>query len=435
MATLFSNFADLFSTMGNVFSIVMSVWFVIFPPLLYFLFHVLWMLHAQGHYVRGLKWVLLEIIPPRDIEASPLPMESIFNGFAGVMKSSTSVEQFIKGELPVSFSLEIASIEGQVHFYVRTQAGFRNLVEAHFYAQYPGVEVVEAEDYVHLVPKTLPNKDWDLWGTDFVFVKPDLYPIKTYRFFEETVTGKMIDPLAGLIETMGQTGPGQYIWLQFIVTPYTESWYSTGQGTIDEFLGKVKEEKKGVVWGVLSGIFDVFMNIPRGMMGGEVVFAGGGEKGDKKEEQPLEFRLSPGQKKVLEALENNLGKQMFKTRMRHVYIGRREVFNKQTGVSSFIGAIKQFNDFNLNSFKPGDSSKTYANYIFTEERLRFRQRRMFRRYITRDTDPQSTRFLLSSEELATVFHIPDMAVTAPSLTRVAAKRGGAPSNLPLLDLE
>ncbi|MBP9728346.1 MAG: hypothetical protein KBD27_03130 [Candidatus Moranbacteria bacterium] len=434
MGTLFANLGDLFSVIGTVFSVVLSVWFILFPPLLYFVFKVIWMLHVNGHYGSKIKWVLLEIIPPRDIEKSPALMESIFSGFAGVMKSPTALEEFIKGEFPTSFSLEIASIEGQVHFYVRTQAGFQNLVEAHFYAQYPGVEVVEVEDYTNLVPKTIPNKDWDLWGTDFVFVKPDLYPIKTYRFFEETVTGKMIDPLGGLIETMGKTGPGQYIWLQYIITPYSEKWYSTGQGTIDEFLGKEKKKSKSFIGMVFGDIWEVFANITKGLMGQPVVF-GAGEKSEKKEEQPLEFRLSPGQKKVLEALENNLGKQMFKTRMRHVYIGKRSVFSKQTGVSSFIGAIKQFNDFNLNSFKPNDDSKTYANYIFTEERLRFRQRRLLRRYRTRDSDPQSSRFMLSTEELATIFHIPDMAVTAPTLTRVAARRGGAPMNLPLQEFE
>jgi hypothetical protein len=434
MGTLFANLGDLFSVMGSAFSILMSVWFILFPPLLYFLFKLIWMLHVNGHYGSKIKWVLLEIIPPRDIEKSPALMESIFSGFAGVMKSPTAVEEFLKGEFPTSFSLEMASIEGQVHFYVRTQAGFQNLVEAHFYAQYPGVEVVEVEDYTNLVPKTIPNKDWDLWGTDFVFVKPDLYPIKTYRFFEETVTGKMIDPLGGLIETMGKTGPGQYIWLQYIITPYSEKWYSTGQSTIDEFLGKEKKKTQGLLSMVFHDLMDVFMNIGKGMFTSEVTFGGAGET-EKKVEQPLEFRLSPGQKKVLEALENNLGKQMFKTRMRHIYIGKRSVFSKQTGVSSFIGAIKQFNDFNLNSFKPDDATKTYANYIMTEDRLRFRQRRILRRYRNRDSDPQSTRFMLSTEELATIFHIPDMAVTAPTLTRVAARRGGAPMNLPLQELE
>ena len=39
----------------------------------------------------------------------------------------------------------------------------------------------------------------------------------------------------------------------------------------------------------------------------------------------------------------------------------------------------------------------------------------------------------STEELATIFHMPDMSVMAPSFTRVAAKRATAPSNLPILE--
>ncbi len=424
----------MFSIMGSTFSVLMSVWFIIFPPLLFAIFKLLWMLHVNGHFGSGIKWVLLEIIPPRDIEASPLPMESIFTAFAGVIKSPTPLEEYVKGEFPTSFSLELVSIEGQVHMYVRTQVGFRNLVEAHFYAQYPNVEIVEAEDYVHLVPKTVPNKDWDLWGVDFKLFKPDLYPIKSYKNFEETITGKMIDPLAGLIETMGKLGPGQHLWLQFIITPVSEKWYSTGKETVDEFLGRVKEKKKGFFAGVIHDLLDVLANIGKGMMGGEVAFSSG-KSAEKKEEQPLEFRLSPGEKDVLKALQSNLGKQMYRTRMRHLYVGRREGFSKQTGVSSFIGGIKQFNDQNLNSMVPNDESKTYANYLFASERLRYRQRRLFRRYISRDSDPQSSRFLFSSEELATIFHIPDMGVLAPSLTRVSAKRGGAPANLPMQDLE
>jgi len=415
---------------GAIFSAVFDVWFIIFPPLLLFLFKELWIRYAWGKYLSKVKWVLLEIIPPRDIEKSPQLMESIFSGFAGVIKTPTMAESWIKGEIPTAFSLEIASIEGTVHMYVRTQTGFRDLVEAHFYAQYPDIEIVEVPDYVDSVPRSVPNKDWELWGTDFELVKDDLYPIKTYKYFEESVTGKMIDPLAGVIETMSKAGPGQYMWLQYIMTPLKEDWNKKGQETVDEFLGKVKEEHMGVLGRLFMDIKDVLMNIGKGLLGQEVTFTSS-ESAEKKEEAPLEFRLSPGEKDVLKALQANLGKPMFQIRMRYLYIGRQEVFTKTTGVSAFIGSIKQFADLNMNSFKPNDDTKTYANYIFTKERLRFRQRRMFRRYITRDTDPQHTRFLLSSEELATVFHIPDMAVIAPTMARVAAKKSGAPANLPI----
>lgn len=430
MEILFSTFADIFKMVGSVFSAVFDVWFILFPPLLYFLFKEVWILHAQGHYGAKVKWVLLEIVLPRNIEKSPQPMESIFTGFAGVIKTPTITEEWVGGEFPVSFSLELVSTEGQMHFYVRTQTGFRNLVEAQFYAHYPDIEIVEVPDYVENIPKTIPNKDWDLWGTDFKLLKDDLYPIKTYKYFEESVTGTMIDPLAALAEVMGKIGPGQHLWLQYIVTPVKEDWIKTGQATVDKFLGKVKEKKQGVLARLFADILDVIMNIGNGLLGKEIEYSAGA-KDEKKDEQPVEFRLTPGEKDALKALQANLAKPMFKTRMRQLYIGRRDVFSKTTGVSAFIGGIKQFNDLNLNSLVPNDKTKTYANYIFVASRLRFRQRRLFNRYISRDADPQSSRFLLSSEELATVFHVPDMSVVAPSLNRVSAKRSGAPSNLPI----
>ncbi|MDO8566181.1 MAG: hypothetical protein Q7S04_03300 [Candidatus Moranbacteria bacterium] len=430
MDTLFSSLADAFANLWNVFSAAFDVWFIIFPPLFFFLFKILWKLHVEDKFGAKLKWVLLELIPPRDIEKSPLPMESIFAGFAGVIKTATAAEVWIKGEFPTAFSLEIASTEGNVHMYVRTHAGFRHLIEANFYAQYPNIEIVEVPDYVHTVPITVPNKDWELWGCDFGLAKDDLYPIRTYKYFEESVTGKMIDPLGGVIETMGKIGPGQHMWIQWIITPIKETWYDIGATTVDEFLGKVEEKKLGVFGRVFHDLLDVFKNIGGGLLAREVTFTSPEEK-EEKEEAPVEFRLTPGEKEVLKALQANLAKQMFRTRMRYVYIARNEVFDKPTGVSAFIGSIKQFNDFNLNSFSVDDLSKTYADYLFTKERLRYRQRRLLRRYIKRDSDPQNTRFLLSTEELATVFHIPDMAVIAPTMVRVAAKHGGAPVNLPI----
>ncbi|HLC95381.1 MAG TPA: hypothetical protein VJH89_02735, partial [Patescibacteria group bacterium] len=295
--------------MGRVFSIVSDVWFIIFPPLLFFLFKLLWIKYAERKYGSHLKWVLLEIIPPRDIEKSPQLMENIFAGFAGVIKAPTIIETWVKGEFPVSFSLEIVGSEGATHMYVYTQVGFRDLVEAHFYAQYPGVEIIEAPDYTQNIPHIIPNRDWNLWGTDFGLAKDDLYPIKTYKYFEESVTGKMIDPLAGIFEVLGKLGPGQHLWFQCIATPLKEDWYDTGQHTVDEFLGKVKEKKMGILGQLWSSITDIFVNVPTGLLGGEMKFASG-EVAEKKDEAPVEFRLTPGEKEVLKALQSNLGKQM-----------------------------------------------------------------------------------------------------------------------------
>ncbi|MEI9967066.1 MAG: hypothetical protein WDN67_05610 [Candidatus Moraniibacteriota bacterium] len=426
LSLLQESLSNALAAFGGVFWFFSFFWFLILPPLFYFIFKLLWYPHVWNKYASGLQFVLLELIPPREIEASPLPMESVFAGIAGAKQSATTVEHVIKGHYQATFSLEVASLEGQVHFYIRTQKSFRNLVEAQFYAQYPTMEIVEVEDYMDRIPRTAPNKDWNVWGTDFEFVKPDAYPIRTYKYFEESVTGKMVDPLSALIETMSKAGPGQYMLLQYIIAPEEESWYKTGMQAVDELLGREKPHSPGILEHLLDGFVNLlFFIINLGQSSEEA------KKEEKKNEQPLEFKLTLGQREILKAIEANMSKIMFRAKMRYVYVGRNEGFAKSTGVSSIIGAIKQFNDQSLNSVKLYNPTKTEAHYVLVGPRLRYMQRRILNRFRLRSTYPAENVLHFSIEELATIFHIPDMAIVAPSLSRVAAKRGGAPSNLPI----
>jgi hypothetical protein len=117
--------------------------------------------------------------------------------------------------------------------------------------------------------------------------------------------------------------------------------------------------------------------------------------------------------------------------MRFIYLGRIEAFDRSS-VGSFIGGIKQFNDQMINGFKPESTSRTYVLYgFFAKRRLRYRQRRIFSRYKDRDSTSSKDAFTLSTEEMATVFHMPDQSVVAPSMRRTDARRSGAPSNLPV----
>jgi len=405
---------------GKVFS---DTWYWILPVPLYMFFKVFWMEHIQGAYVGSIDWVLLEIIPPKDIEKSPKPMESLYVGMQGAEKGFNILEECLDGQIPASFSLELVSDGGDVHFYIRSPRNFRNLVEAHLYAQYPDCVIKEVPDYVNDVPVITPNEKWDLWGVDFEFTKHDAYPIRTYKYFEESVTGKMIDPLSGLVETMSKLPPGQKIWLQTVISPLPPSWGpKEGRKLVEKLKGK-EAKKENILENLWGDLMDVFASLWKALSE-PLEFA----KSEKKDDQPLEFRLSPGEKDILKAVEENLGKLQFKVKMRFILVGRRENFDK-SNVSAFIGGLKQFNDENLNGFKPQSISKTFANFIFKKPRLRYRQRKILRRYRGRSND--GVRFTLSTEELATIFHLPDMSVVAPALSRVDSKRSGAPGNLPI----
>lgn len=424
MELIINSFRDMFSELGAVWQVLNYTWFIILPPLFYFLFKLLWMYHINTEYWLKLDWVLLEIVPPKDIEKSPKPMESLFAGMSGTEKTMSVIDEYIDGAFPDSFSLELVGDGGDVHFYIRTMKKYRHLVEGHLYAQYPDVVIKEVPDYVKDVPKIIPNSQWDLWGADIAFTRKEMgYPIRTYQQFEESVTGKMIDPLAGLVEMMGKLGPGQKIWLQWVIAATPPTWAAKeGRLLMDKLKGK-EAKKENILERMWGDLMDVITNL-FAALSGEVEFA----KKEKKSEEPLDLRLTPGERDIMKAVEENLGKIQFSTKGRYLVLGRKENFDK-TFVSAFTGGLKQFGDDNLNGFKPDGDSKTSITYWFVKPRLRYRQRKIFRRYRNRSRD--GVKIIMSTEELATVFHLPDMNVMAPSISRVEAKRGGAPSNLPI----
>lgn len=417
------NFSDIFSTYKVIWQALSEFWWVFLPFLSWYIFKFIWkdyvIEYSSRSWLNLLEWTVLELIPPKDIEKSPKVMESVYAGIAGVVVAINVFDEWLKGSLTDWFSLEIVGEEGAVHFYIRTQKKFRNLIEAQIYAQFPDAEIVEVEDYVNRFPKVIPNRDWDLWGTDVELVRPDPYPIKTYDKFEEDITGTMIDPLAAMAEVIGKLGPGQHIWLQYIIQPLQEKWRE-GELKLIEKLSKKAEKKE---MNVLEHLIEAIVSVPRAFFG-PIEFA----SSEAKDEQPLEFKLTPGEKEVLKAVEENFGKNAFRTKMRLLILGRKEGFDK-TYVSSFFGSIKQFSDLNLNNLKPNDASKTYANYLMKKQRMAARQRKIYRRYRSRSMDGKKVIF--STKELATLFHFPNMEVKAPSVTKIESKRGTAPSNLPI----
>ena len=64
-----------------------------------------------------------------------------------------------------------------------------------------------------------------------------------------------------------------------------------------------------------------------------------------------------------------------------------------------------------------------------DSRRTYRQRKIVQDY--RDRGLSVGNFVFNTEELATVFHFPDMSVKTLNLTRIEAKKGGAPQNLPV----
>ncbi len=399
------------------------LWWLWLPVVLFAGLVEIWTRYLKFGAIKAVKWILLEIKVPKDIEKTPKSMEQIFSGLHGILTGIKFTDKYYKGKIQDWFSFEIVGIDGAVYFFVRTPEQFRNLVEAQIYSQYPDAEIHETVDYAGPLAQKTPSQTYDVSGGELILSRENFYPIKTYQVFEEKETERRVDPLAAFLEILSKLRPGENIFIQYLIKPTGEKWESGGVDFINKLLGR-KKEKKSVLGEWLEGLGDFVQKLIKAPHTYP-------EWDPKKtaETKAAIGNLSPGEKIVAEAVENKMSQLAFNVGIRFAYVGRSDIFNK-ANIAAVIGAFKQFNTMNLNAFKTNGKAGTSADWPFFKKRREFlKKKRLISRHIDRKWPEKD--FILTTEELATIYHYPIIGVEAPTLRRVEAKKGEPPVSLPV----
>ena len=412
-------------------------WWVILPPVLLFTLLDVWLFYVRWRWFLSQEWVLMEVRLPQIVERTPKAMEQVFAGLHGIWDDTYTrfPERWLHGVQPLHFTCELVSVNGESHFYFRMLAKFKNLLESHVWAQYPTAEIQEVEDYVQNIPQDVPNNDWELWGTEFTLTKPDVYPIRTYPYFEEIVEERRLDPLSAVLEVMGSLKEGEQMWIQILVSPVMEeNWKKAGLAEVSKLVSRQDQKKSkptGSIVGSVTGEMTLLArNIPGALTPGGLTGSAAKTPVRPEREPPpsLMMHLTPGERAVVEAIEENVAKLGFKTGVRVLYFGRRDVYNSGN-IAAIFGAIRQFNTQHLNGFRPDKRTMPKHFYFFKKQKHYFRKRRLVRLYRLRF--PTLPWFTFNTEELATIFHLPGtMVAPAPLVPRIEAKRGEPPATLP-----
>src|SRR3990167_2320403 len=402
------------------FAVWREAWFVLVPAVLTYMLFWYWTEYMSGEFIRNIRWVNLAISVPPENEQSPKVMEEFFNAVHSIQKTPNFLDKLWKGQIQELLSLEIVGIDGNVRFIVRAPDYFKDLVDAHLYAEFPEVEIQEVDDYAQAIPDDFKKAGWDLFGAEMVLTNDDFYPIRTYPNFEHQMTQRIIDPIATIAEVMNKLKVGEQIWLQITIRPVMTKWPEKGKKFVEGLMGKEVKEPTPAILEALS-------------KAGEITASPlvGGEAAEANEAFPAAaFLMAPGQRKVVENVERNIAKLAFEFKGRVIYIGRKEIFHKPR-FNAIIGAFKQFNSYDMNGFKPYKRTFTKVDYFFKDIRVGWRQRKLLKGYKFRSWVIGAGPKILTSESLASIFHVPDITVKAPRLPRTLAKKGSAPANLPI----
>jgi len=420
------SFLLILDSFKTVFSLATYFWWVYLPILLYCFAYLALKNYTNLKYRLSLEWVLLEIRTPKEINKSLRAMDQIFTSLHGIYSVGLKWHAILfKGAMPEWFSFEIVGKAGETHFYIRTLSKYKNLVEAQVYAQYPDSEIFEVPDYVNEMPLYLPDDKYDLWGTELILNKEDAYPIRTYPDFEEKTTGpdvvKRIDPLASFSELFSTLHHEERIWIQIIANPVSDAWAKRGQAVIAKLMGIESPAQGDFLSNAVFAIDKAISQI------GPTPTVDPDKKPEKKEEKK-KVDMTPGKQDAIKAIEKSFDKLGYEAGIRFVYIGPKSDFH-QAHVSGVAGAFKQFASQNLNGFKPNLRTLTFAKGLFKKSKLYNRKRILYQSI--RERKLMTKRYVLNTEELATIFHFPDTAVKSPLLPRVEAKKGEPPVGLPL----
>ena len=388
-----------------------------------------WVGYRRAAYWQGMGAILLEIKLPKDVFKSPAAMEIILGALHQTADESGWYFKYWKGQTRTWFSLELVSIGGEIHFYIWSRKKYKTSIENHFYSQYPGAEVYEVPDYASEYQYSPATHD--LWAAEWKLSKPDPYPIKTYVDYgmdKDPDEEYKVDPMASMLEFLGSTTAGHNVWFQILIRAHKKEksrplpWTTGGKP-------KVKTKWSEFAW---SEEYDAWQEEAKKEIK-EII-----EK-FKPAEGPVR-QPTEGEKETINALERSTSKYPFDVGIRTVYVAEKEVFNSGPYIGGIIGSFKQFGSQSGNGFEPS-GWMSYFNRPWKKWRGRDEKLKPFlieeyklRRYFFSPHDSKyyySKPFVLNTEELATIYHLPGSTVATPTLKRVPSKKSEAPSNLPI----
>lgn len=408
-----------------ILSIIVATSPIWLPYTLFYITFEMWMwsVGEKFKYQNGRSTLRIKL--PQEVLKSPEAMESVLTQVHNVNSPDNYMQTYLDGKRPLTLSLELVSIGGDVRFYINCPTKkIKNALEAQLYAQYPGIEVTE--ELVDYAAEVVWDKDkWEL--ISFHILKKsktrddDVFPIKTYIDYgldKQPKEELKFEPMAPILEHLGSAKPHERVWIQILCTPHAKKTLKTGSLSKQDTWEKSAAKKINE----MMGRDDKRMSVA----------------GEETDTRPM---LTMGERDVIASIERNTSKYAYSVGIRAMYITQTGKFNPDM-ISPMLRGFGQFDMIGRANLGP--MWRTDFDYNFFQDFTGQRKIRMKRneleyykaRYYTEGDKKNlvDRERIMSVEELATIYHIPGTSVITPGVGRVENTRREAPANLPIGEL-
>lgn len=351
-------------------------------------------------------WVMLKVRVPKerkpeqdeqrmDFREMLSVVEPFYANLGGVYKRNLFGHW---GQQPVS--LEIVAKDGIISFFIGCTKELQQTVEKNIHAEYPHalIEVAKLEDY-----SIFQKRQGKVATATLKLNKNYIFPIRTYKLLEH-------DGLNAVTNAFSKLGSKSAAGLQIMVRPTNGMWRTRSERIAHQIQTGRSRVSYASGWQVRAaeGFFNFIYDLTAGMRG----------KSDSEHPDPYfdpknPHRLTPMKEQQLKLLNEKGSKQALDCQIRLLVVAETEEEAK-VDVQQIASSFNQFNAPDSNSIRvitPSYSRTVVADYVF----------RIFGR---------GDRMILNTEELASIYHMPNRYIETPSIDWLLSRKEPPPATLP-----
>ncbi len=309
----------------------------------------------------------------KELQEFIAPMDIFFQNLYGLKES-------LQGGF---LGFEIASFDGLVNFYFVVPKSLGGAIEKQITAQYPEAWIEPVGEY-----NPFPKRG-KVAVAQLALRRSFVFPIDTYKKLET-------DGLNALTNALSKLEEGKEAALiQILIKPVDETWQKKARAVAREMQQGIKKE--GFAAGLQKELLRKLI----------------GPGGENKESPKEPTKLTQGQEELIRAMEEKANHPGFETQIRVLSVSQ----NQALAQGLLSGVLAAFNQF---TFDLGNGFGV----------LKERGQELAKNVLFRLWGKPEKKVILSSEELATVFHLPTPLTETPNINWLKARRLPPPVNLP-----
>lgn len=351
---------------------------------------------SRGKLNRSLNMALFSVTLPREIKEETKEKEKNEKELIAVMEqfyttlsrlSEGFINRLLYGRFHFSFEIAVESAGQEIGFYIVAPRKFEKLIEKQIHSFYYAAQIERVEDYNIFSPNSA------VAIKELILAKKFIFPVRTYQNLD-------FDPLNNITNTLSKLPVGEGAAIQIMLRPSGLNWRHQSF----KFIRQIQEEGlQKAIYGqsLIAKISKFFQSKVKKDSDGKLA-----------PKEPM--KLSPLDEEAIKLIEGKANKSGFEINIR--IIAAAPVKEKAESIVGQIeSAFSQFSSPNFNSFR-----SIKLNY------------RSFKKvtydFIFRNFDEKNA-IILSTEELASIFHFPTVVLETPKVKWLHAKNAPAPANI------